>query len=217
MFGNDDDGKVGYGRPPKHTRFKKGQSGNPRGRPKRSRNLQSALVRVVAEPVNVRVGDKVKTVPGVEALALAMLGSAIKGNARAMAWIEDRLPVEQVQEEKPAEPSAEAVEARKEINARVRRLAPDFFEQRDRIAAACRTLREQGISEQLINDLNGVSWMDHEERDRRRAMAEKAIHAKGVPYDIIDVASGRAFKPEVIIGGGSTPEQKMGADTRITK
>ena len=29
-----DDGKVGYGKPPKHTRFQSGQSGNPKGRPK---------------------------------------------------------------------------------------------------------------------------------------------------------------------------------------
>ncbi len=32
--GRKDDGKIGYGRPPKHTRFKAGQSGNPKGRPK---------------------------------------------------------------------------------------------------------------------------------------------------------------------------------------
>ncbi len=30
-----DDGKVGYGKPPKHTRFQAGQSGNPKGRPKK--------------------------------------------------------------------------------------------------------------------------------------------------------------------------------------
>lgn len=30
-----DDGKVGYGKPPKHSRFKAGQSGNPKGRPKK--------------------------------------------------------------------------------------------------------------------------------------------------------------------------------------
>ena len=34
--GNKDDGRVGYCRPPKHSRFKAGQSGNPKGRPKKN-------------------------------------------------------------------------------------------------------------------------------------------------------------------------------------
>jgi hypothetical protein len=37
----DDDPRVGYGRPPLATRFRPGQSGNPRGRPKGARNLSS--------------------------------------------------------------------------------------------------------------------------------------------------------------------------------
>jgi len=45
------DYKVGYKKPPLHARFKKGQSGNPRGRPKGSKNFSTLL----AEALNERV------------------------------------------------------------------------------------------------------------------------------------------------------------------
>jgi hypothetical protein len=45
--------EVGYGKPPRHTRFKKGQSGNSRGRPKGSKNLTTLLTEALNEPVIV--------------------------------------------------------------------------------------------------------------------------------------------------------------------
>src|SRR5215469_15592455 len=45
------DYEVGYGKPPRHTRFKKGQSGNPRGRPCGSKNLKTLLSEALSEPV----------------------------------------------------------------------------------------------------------------------------------------------------------------------
>ena len=45
--------EVGYGKPPRHTRFKTGQSGNPRGRPKGSKNLATLLTEALNEPVIV--------------------------------------------------------------------------------------------------------------------------------------------------------------------
>jgi hypothetical protein len=50
---NQRDYEVGYGKPPHHTRFKKGQSGNPRGRPKGSKNLPTLLSEALNEPVVV--------------------------------------------------------------------------------------------------------------------------------------------------------------------
>jgi Family of unknown function (DUF5681) len=49
----DGDYKVGYGKPPHHTRFVKGQSGNPRGRPAGAKNFATLLEEVLNEPVTV--------------------------------------------------------------------------------------------------------------------------------------------------------------------
>ena len=40
---DDDDGKVGYGKPPRHSQFKPGRSGNPRGRPGGARGVKTDL------------------------------------------------------------------------------------------------------------------------------------------------------------------------------
>src|ERR1700730_8872207 len=48
---NEGDYEVGYGKPPRDTRFKSGQSGNPRGRPPGAKNLSTLLTEALNEPV----------------------------------------------------------------------------------------------------------------------------------------------------------------------
>ena len=48
---------IGYGMPPKSTRFKKGQSGNPAGRKKGSRNLATIVRRELEEEITIREGS----------------------------------------------------------------------------------------------------------------------------------------------------------------
>lgn len=79
----DDDDKVGYGRPPKHTRFRKGVSGNPKGRPKGVPNMRDAIRRAAAMKVQVKIGDRTRTMSTVEAVAQRLIQKALNGDVKA--------------------------------------------------------------------------------------------------------------------------------------
>jgi len=55
---DDEKYEVGYGKPPKSSRWKKGQSGNPKGRPKGSRGLRGDLDRELGTHQTVIIGGK---------------------------------------------------------------------------------------------------------------------------------------------------------------
>ena len=62
-----DDYVVGYGRPPVHTRFQKGQSGNPKGRQKGCKNLSTLMERVLDETVTIKENGSQKIITKREA------------------------------------------------------------------------------------------------------------------------------------------------------
>jgi Family of unknown function (DUF5681) len=80
----DNNYKVGYGRPPLERRYKPGCSGNPKGRPKGSRNAKTIVSGVVNKKVPVRQNGKVRHVTTLEAMLLAAAQSALKGDLRAL-------------------------------------------------------------------------------------------------------------------------------------
>lgn len=75
--------KVGYKNPPAHSQFKKGQSGNPKGRPKQEVSMLNTLCRVLGENVSVRIGDEVIRMPAFEAMIRAHAINAAKGDVKA--------------------------------------------------------------------------------------------------------------------------------------
>ena len=84
------DHEVGYGKPPKHTQFKKGQSGNPKGRPKGSRNFSTDAKEMLNEPVRLTKGGKPKTVSTQRAaLAQLRVKGLVRGEDRSLDKIID--------------------------------------------------------------------------------------------------------------------------------
>jgi hypothetical protein len=75
--------RVGYGKPPKHTRFKKGQSGNPKGRKPRSRNTSTLLREELESIIEVHEGGRTKRLTKREALIKTLVNDAITGKNQA--------------------------------------------------------------------------------------------------------------------------------------
>lgn len=76
---------VGYGRPPKHSQFKPGQSGNPKGRLPQRRNFKTMVKQVVEEQVQLREGGKERRMPKLEALFRTIMSRAFKGDPKFVA------------------------------------------------------------------------------------------------------------------------------------
>jgi hypothetical protein len=76
---------VGYGRPPVHTRFKPGQSGNPDGRRKISADVSLALRIALDEQVPITEGKTRRNVSKAKAFLVLLVHRALKGDMKALA------------------------------------------------------------------------------------------------------------------------------------
>jgi hypothetical protein len=76
--------EVGYGKPPKNTQFKRGKSGNPKGRPKGSKNLPTLLHEALNQLVPVREDGRSRKVTALAAIAKRMVHGGLTGNQRAI-------------------------------------------------------------------------------------------------------------------------------------
>jgi Family of unknown function (DUF5681) len=76
--------EVGYGKPPKANQFRKGRSGNPRGKRQGEENTISAFKRIVSKRVKINDGEKVRTITLAEAVILKNLNAALQKDPFAM-------------------------------------------------------------------------------------------------------------------------------------
>jgi hypothetical protein len=78
---------VGYGKPPKHAQFKKGQSGNPDGRPKGTLNLATVLERTLREEVVINENGRRKVITKLEAAITQLINKSASGDLKALALL----------------------------------------------------------------------------------------------------------------------------------
>ncbi len=92
--------EVGYGKPPEASRFRKGQSGNPKGRPKGARNKRLALneerlkgifLDEVYRTITIREGDRDVVVSMAQAIVRSLSYKAAKGDFRSQRVVLDAL------------------------------------------------------------------------------------------------------------------------------
>jgi hypothetical protein len=100
------DYEVGRGRPPHRTRFKKGQSGNPKGRPRGSKNLYTLLNKVLNERVVIIANGRRRKITRLHAFLLQSANRAASGDYRHIQLLMHTLPLmeERVEKTPPREP-----------------------------------------------------------------------------------------------------------------
>src|ERR1700736_4617794 len=76
--------EIGYGRPPQHSRFRPGRSGNPAGHRKGVRNLGTDVRRTLKVPVKVKEGGRSRKISTQEGALMLLREKALKGDARSL-------------------------------------------------------------------------------------------------------------------------------------
>ncbi|MGH7102595.1 MAG: DUF5681 domain-containing protein [Acetobacteraceae bacterium] len=79
--------EVGYGRPPRHTSFKKGRSGNPAGRPKGAKNLATLIAEALNRRVAVTDNGQRRIVTRREAIIAELVNKSAAADLKAIAML----------------------------------------------------------------------------------------------------------------------------------
>lgn len=75
---------IGYRKPPRHSQFKKGQSGNPKGRPKDTRNVSTILAELMTEEVLIREDGRKRRVRADKLMLMRLRHRAVTGDHKAL-------------------------------------------------------------------------------------------------------------------------------------
>lgn len=80
----DEKEKVGYGKPPEEGRFKPGKSGNPKGRPKGTKNTYTLLTKLLDQKLVVQENGKTVKISKRVAMFTQLINKGLKGDVKAI-------------------------------------------------------------------------------------------------------------------------------------
>ena len=115
-----EDYEVGYGKPPRHTRFAKGQSGNPRGRPCGAKNFTTLLEEALDETVTVTENGGRRKVSKLQAIVTQLVNRSATADFRAIKILLDKLRDIERQTEAASPETAEFGEADQKVLEQIR-------------------------------------------------------------------------------------------------
>lgn len=118
--GEESEYKVGYRKPPEEHQFKKGGPGGP-GRPKGSKNRETLLLAQLREQVDVNIDGESKRMSKLELIIRRLVNSAIKGDLKSIAFINQLLDKFMGTESREAAPSVPLTDAELAIAERLLR------------------------------------------------------------------------------------------------
>jgi hypothetical protein len=85
------DGDVGYRKPPRQHQFQPGQSGNPKGRPKGSKNESTILREILQHKISIRgPNGRVRKISVMEGIHRKVADDALKGDIKSAAFLFNR-------------------------------------------------------------------------------------------------------------------------------
>jgi len=84
--------EVGWGKPPQATRWKPGQSGNPRGRPRGKKNQQAMFSDALDQKIRIEERGITRTITVREAIIKRFTALALKGDLKAIKLLLDLAP-----------------------------------------------------------------------------------------------------------------------------
>jgi hypothetical protein len=79
--------EIGKGKPPKKYKWRPGQSGNARGRPKGAKNIATIFARELARRVQIQENGRTKVLSVKELIVRRIINSALKGEHKAIAMM----------------------------------------------------------------------------------------------------------------------------------
>jgi hypothetical protein len=113
--------EVGFQRPPRHTQFRRGTSGNPKGRPRETKNLAAVLEEALAEKVAIVENGRRRKITKRSAMIKQLVNKAASGDLRASRQLTDlefRLNPEGVRQKSALELMRELAQATLKAEAR---------------------------------------------------------------------------------------------------